>query len=159
MALIEIDEKSDFPVWVQIRKRLIFLISSGHFRPGDRLPTVRGLAADISVNYNTVNKAYLSLISDGYLESMRGSGVYVRDLDVEMGEEYAQELEEIMDDFIQACCELGLSMDDIKKCLNLKIRQRELAQCASQRKGADNVARIIPMTPDSPNGLSMANRA
>ena len=69
MFPFEVDTTTDVPLWVQLRQRLIHLINSGYFKPGDQLPTVRGLASEISINYNTVNKAYLSLVSDGYLES------------------------------------------------------------------------------------------
>ena len=90
MALFEINEKSSIPIWLQLKNRFIYLITSGYYKPGDQLPTVRGLASEISINYNTVNKAYLSLVSDGYLESTRGRGVFVRDLDAEMDEEYTK---------------------------------------------------------------------
>lgn len=129
MALIEIDERSELPVWVQLRQRIAYLINSGYYKPGDKLPTVRGLAAEISVNYNTVSKAYTSLTADGYLESRNGSGVYVCDFDAEVGEEFAQEVDEVFDEFIQTCSELGLSPDDIKNRLNAKMRQREFARC------------------------------
>ncbi len=80
MFPFEIDETSDIPIWVQLRQRIAYLINSGYFKAGDKLPTVRGLASEISINYNTVNKAYISLVSDGYLESTRGRGVFVADV-------------------------------------------------------------------------------
>ena len=46
----EVDEGTDVPLWVQLRQRLIYLINSGYFKPGDQLPTVRGLASEISIN-------------------------------------------------------------------------------------------------------------
>lgn len=128
MFPFEVDTTSDVPLWVQLRQRLIYLINSGHFKPGDQLPTVRGLASDISINYNTVNKAYLSLVSDGYLESTRGRGVFVRDLDAEMDEEYTTEIERLMDDCVTACRDLGLPLDDIEKCMSKKIMQIKKAE-------------------------------
>ncbi|MEQ3361711.1 GntR family transcriptional regulator [Raoultibacter massiliensis] len=128
MFPFEVDTTSDVPLWVQLRQRLIYLINSGYFKPGDQLPTVRGLASDISINYNTVNKAYLSLVSDGYLESTRGRGVFVRDLDAEMDEEYTKEIERLMDDCVAACRDLGLSLDDIEKCMSKKIKQIKVAE-------------------------------
>ena len=128
MFPFEVDTTSDVPLWVQLRQRLIYLINSGYFKPGDQLPTVRGLASDISINYNTVNKAYLSLVSDGYLESTRGRGVFVRDLDAEMDEEYTTEIERLMDDCVMACRDLGLSLDDIEKCMAKKIKQIKKAE-------------------------------
>lgn len=106
-----------------MRQRLIYLISSGYFKPGDQLPTVRGLASEISINYNTVNKAYLSLVSDGYLESTRGRGVFVRDLDAEVDEEFSHELDGILSDCIDACRCLGMSYDDIGAAMTRKIVQ------------------------------------
>lgn len=128
MFPFEVDTTSDVPLWVQLRQRLIYLINSGYFKPGDQLPTVRGLASDISINYNTVNKAYLSLVSDGYLESTRGRGVFVRDLDAEMDEEYTAEIGRIMDDCVLACRDLGLPLDDIEKCMAKKIKQIKVAE-------------------------------
>ena len=123
MALFEINEKSSIPIWLQLKNRFIYLITSGFYLPGDQLPTVRGLASEISINYNTVNKAYLSLVSDGYLESTRGRGVFVRDLDAEMDEEYTKDVDGIMSDCVAACRDLGLSLDDVQKCMIKKIKQ------------------------------------
>ena len=39
-----IDKKSDIPIWVQLKQRLVYLIMSGSYKPGDQLPTVRELA-------------------------------------------------------------------------------------------------------------------
>ena len=47
---------------------------------GDQLPSVRTLAAEAAINYNTVSKVYVNLESDGYVESVRGRGVFVRDI-------------------------------------------------------------------------------
>ena len=113
---------------MQLRQRIIYLINSGFYRPGDKLPTVRGLASEISINYNTVNKAYLSLVSDGYLESTRGRGVFVRDFDAEVGEEYVEEVFSILGDCINACRDLGLSLDDVQQCMARKIGQIKKAE-------------------------------
>lgn len=52
MALFEIDESSGLPVWVQLRNRFVYLIKTGHYQPGDQLPSVRTLAAEAAINYN-----------------------------------------------------------------------------------------------------------
>lgn len=137
----EVDAESDLPLWVQLRQRLMSLISTGYYRAGDKLPTVRGLAAELSINYNTVNKAYLSLVSDGYLESTRGRGVFVRDLDAEVEREYSQEVDRILEDCVLACRCLGLSLDEVQLCMERKVRQlkrvegMETARAASAGKG------------------------
>ncbi|MEG0419112.1 MAG: GntR family transcriptional regulator [Gordonibacter sp.] len=139
----EVDATTDVPLWVQLRQRLIYLINSGYFKPGDQLPTVRGLASDISINYNTVNKAYLSLVTDGYLESTRGRGVFVRDLDAEMDADYAQEVDVLMDDCVAACRDLGMSLDDVQKCMELKIRQIKKAEGKEAAGELDGSGRIV----------------
>lgn len=132
----EVDQTSDVPPWVQLAQRIAYLINTGYFKPGDRLPTVRALAADISLNFNTVNKAYLSLSNDGYLESSRGRGVFVRDLDADVSQEYTQEVDQMMDDFISGCRDLGLSLDDIQQRMSRKIKQlkREEGGTATGRR-------------------------
>ena len=62
--LFELDAASSIPVWLQLKNRFIYLITSGFYLPGDQLPTVRGLAAEVEVNYNTVSKVYQSLEED-----------------------------------------------------------------------------------------------
>ena len=61
VVLFEVDKESDLPIWVQLRNRLVYLITTGYFKPGEKLPTVRGLAAEISINFNTVNRALYQL--------------------------------------------------------------------------------------------------
>ena len=69
--LFQLDDASSIPVWLQLKNRFIYLITSGFYLPGDQLPTVRGLAAEVEVNYNTVSKVYQSLEEDGYIVSKR----------------------------------------------------------------------------------------
>ncbi|MEG0070576.1 MAG: GntR family transcriptional regulator [Raoultibacter sp.] len=124
MFAFEVDESSDLPLWVQLRNRLIYLITEGFYKPGDQLPTVRGLASDISINYNTVNKAYLSLMSEGYIVSTRGRGAFVCDLDEEEGGD-AHAADKLLQDCINACLELGLTYDEIGKRLPKVLRNME----------------------------------
>ena len=139
----EPDKTSDVPLWVQLRQRLVYLISTGYFKPGDQLPTVRALAADISINYNTVNNAYLSLASDDYIESTRGRGAFVRDLNAEADSEYAQELNEVMDDCIVACRNMGLSLDDVQAGITRRIQRMKMAELGAGDKNQRGAARIV----------------
>ncbi len=124
MFPFEIDETSDIPIWVQLRQRIAYLINSGYFKAGDKLPTVRGLASEISINYNTVNKAYISLVSDGYLESTRGRGVFVADVASKFDDEELGQVEEIIDEFIMTCRDLGMDFDDIEKAVSRHVKKQ-----------------------------------
>lgn len=123
MLSFRVDPESDVPVWAQLARRIAYLIESGELKAGDQLPTVRGLASEISVNYNTVNKAYLSLASDGYIESVRGRGAFVRSLADEVGAERAGEVDGVVEDCIRACLDMGLSYDDVLACVARKVRR------------------------------------
>lgn len=79
MDQFQIDPKSPVPVWAQTKSRLMYLIISGHYQEGEKLPTVRDLAVELGINYNTVNKAYQDLERDGYVTTIRGKGCFVTD--------------------------------------------------------------------------------
>lgn len=64
LDIFQIDESSGVPIWIQIRKRLIYLIGSGHFKSSERLPSVREMSVRFGVNYNTINKVYQDLERD-----------------------------------------------------------------------------------------------
>jgi|YNPBryBLVA2012_1023415.scaffolds.fasta_scaffold02467_8 GntR family transcriptional regulator len=72
---IEADSKA--PIYVQIEEQIRALIAAGKLRPGDQLPTIRQLATDLRVNYNTVARAYLNLDRDGVITTQRGRGTFV----------------------------------------------------------------------------------
>lgn len=135
-----VDEASDLPLWVQLKRRMAFLIESGHYKPGDQLPTVRGLASEISVNYNTVNKVYLSLAADGYIESVRGRGAFVLELPTQGDDTLAQESEELVSEFVQSCRHLGLSYDDIIACVSRHIKKLEYAH------DYENGGNVVPLS-------------
>ena len=73
----EIDYSSGLPVWIQVKSRIAYLIGSGAYVPGDRLPTVRALAVDLDISYNTVNRAYMDLEREGYISTRKGRGTFV----------------------------------------------------------------------------------
>ena len=76
--LFRVDETSDLPIWAQLRNRMAYLIRTGHFQAGEQLPSVRSLAADAKINYNTVTKAYRDLELSGLIASIRGRGMFVQ---------------------------------------------------------------------------------
>jgi GntR family transcriptional regulator len=65
------------PIFVQIRQRIAAMILSESAKEGEALPSVRSIAADLSVNPLTVTRAYESLVNLGVVESRRGMGMFV----------------------------------------------------------------------------------
>lgn len=140
----EPDEASTLPLWVQLRKRIAYLIGSGFFKPGDRLPKIRELAADLSINFNTVNKAYLSLQSDGLVKSVRGKGAFVTDLAALQDDEPAGEAEALMDECLRACRNLGLSYDETASRIRLRASRLKMLEATPVRRPDSNVIVLFP---------------
>lgn len=111
VPVIEIDESSGIPIWLQLRNRLIYLIRSGYYQEGDRLPTMRDMAVSLNINYNTVCKVYNDMEDDGYLVSRRAKGTFVSHLPEDMSR--ASEVEELAKDFIRQCREMGVEGDEV----------------------------------------------
>ncbi len=74
---ISVDLSVAEPPFEQVRAQLAGLITSGRLLPGDRLPTVRGLAADLGLAANTVARAYKELEAAGLVETRRRAGTVV----------------------------------------------------------------------------------
>ncbi len=74
---IEVDFREAMPLTEQIRGQIRALIARGALQPGAQLPTVRQLAADLRVNFNTVARAYRMLEKDGLISVQHGRGTFV----------------------------------------------------------------------------------
>ena len=74
---IEINLQSHMPIYSQIKDQIRHLINTGELQPGDQLPTVRQLAADLRVNFNTVARAYRLLDEDGIISTQHGRGTFI----------------------------------------------------------------------------------
>ena len=132
MENFSIDERSGVPIWVQLRNRLVYLIQTGRYQPGDQLPTVHEMAVNLNINYNTVNKVYVNLANDGYITSIRGRGAFVNDFDSDVSQEHAQAVEQVLEECIAACMDLGLSLHDISAAMRQQIRKTEKSQMADK---------------------------
>src|SRR5215208_6623720 len=95
---LRINSKSNVPVHVQLEGQLKHLILTGGFEVGSRLPSIRAMAGFLRVNRNTVARVFSDLERGGYVESRRGSGVYVVEPPVDVEDIKRQEvLERVMD--------------------------------------------------------------
>jgi GntR family transcriptional regulator len=74
---IAVDDEGPLPPYEQIRSQIAALVHSGTLAEGDRLPTVRALAADLGVAAGTVARAYTELETDGLVEGRRRFGTVV----------------------------------------------------------------------------------
>lgn len=124
-ATFEIDYNSGLPVWIQVKNRIAYLIGTGEYAPGDRLPTVRALAVDLDISYNTVNRAYMDLEREGYITTRKGRGTFVaerREVGADRAADTAVEL--VIDDMIRACANAGMDDDDIVTLVQARLARR-----------------------------------
>ena len=75
--MILLDYRDKRPIYEQVVEKLERLIVSGGLEPLTKMPSVRSLAMELSVNPNTVQRAYAQLEQDGYLYTVSGRGSFV----------------------------------------------------------------------------------
>jgi GntR family transcriptional regulator len=77
---IQLDFRSNMPIYMQIVEQIEGLLLTGDLTPGDQLPTVRQLASELAVNFNTVARSYRLLDESGLISTQQGRGTYILDL-------------------------------------------------------------------------------
>lgn len=109
--IIAIDEYSEIPIYIQIRNQIVLGISDGRLVPGERLPTVRGLAEEMGINSMTVNKAYQLLKQEGYIYTDRRNGAKVRE-QMEFSKELPKESKELLQKVISEAKVRGMTKEE-----------------------------------------------
>ena len=123
---IRLESTSGMPITRQIADQIRIHCASGTLCPGDRLPSVRQLAKDLTVNQNTVLRVYEKLTAEGLLERRHGDGTYVAD-SLPPGRLKAQRelLVQDADRLVRRASELGMSEGEIHKQVDDAIARRE----------------------------------
>ena len=91
--IIHIDTISALPIYEQLRNQIVLGIAGRRLAPGEGLPSVRRLAADLGINFHTVNKSYAMLCDEGYISMDRRKGAVVAQ-NQNIRDEFAEELSE-----------------------------------------------------------------
>ena len=77
--MLRIDPRSSTPIYEQIELGVKELILKGALKGGDKLPSVREMASILTINPNTISKAYGELEREGIIETLRGKGTFITD--------------------------------------------------------------------------------
>lgn len=102
------------PIFRQIVDDVRRKVATGELPPGSKLPSVRGLAMQLTVNSNTVAKAYNELTAEGLIESRKGVGVFVCEPRQRLSlSERRRRLDEAVEQFIGAVIALGFDAEKI----------------------------------------------
>jgi GntR family transcriptional regulator len=116
---IKLDFHSGIPIYIQIMDHIRQLVASGELQAGDQLPTVRQLATDLRINWNTVARAYKLLDEARLISTQQGRGTYIWEAPSEETTQALrqQALEGLTRRYISAAARLGCTPEDVSAIL------------------------------------------
>jgi GntR family transcriptional regulator len=103
-------------IWMQIAQQIATRIMSGEWAPGERIPSVRELAAELQVNPNTVVRSVTFLQEAGIIMNQRGVGYFVAEDGVAKARDLRKKVfsDEMLPVFFQTIDQLGIQWDELK---------------------------------------------
>ena len=120
---LQLDFRSGDPIYEQLASQIKHMIATGELQPGDQLPTVRQVAADLRVNFNTVARAYRLLDEAGLISTQHGRGTYILEPpSPEASEKLRHEdLERMTTRYINGAFELGFTPEEVQTLFEEKM--------------------------------------
>lgn len=125
---------SERPVYIQLIEQIQAGIISGYFKPGDKLPSVRDLAAEAFVNPNTMQKALAELERTGLIYTNRTSGRFITSDEEMIKKLRTMSAKELVEDFLARMQQLGFSPQDTLTLVTDIINEKNIALSADGRK-------------------------
>jgi GntR family transcriptional regulator len=112
---IQINFRSGIPIYEQIVDQIRRMVVEKRLKPGDQLPTVRQLATDLRINFNTVARAYRALDEAGFISTQHGRGTYIWEAPPaeEIERLRNQTLEELVSNFLNGLQQHGYSAEEV----------------------------------------------
>jgi len=128
--ILQIDFRSGLPIYTQIVNQVQSQIVSGIIKPGDQLPTVRALAEELRVNFNTVARAYRILDEARIISTQQGRGTYITEIPPpNVSEKLRKEtLEALTHRYISEAMRLDFSKSEIRQMVSDQIKAWSQAQ-------------------------------
>ena len=114
---LKLDFRSGLPIYAQIVEQIRHMLAAGELNPGDQLPTVRQLATDLRVNFNTIARAYRLLDEAGLISTQQGRGTYIWETPTPETTQKLrrQELEELTRHYLSEAAALGFSIEEVQR--------------------------------------------
>ena len=110
--MIHLDHRDSRPIYIQIADAFRRQIEAGVLSPGDKLPSVRELSASLTINPNTIQRAYRQLEAEGWIATVPGKGCFVCGLP-EYDQNQRQELLMAFDRAAAALMRAGTSREEL----------------------------------------------
>ncbi len=121
-----LDGLSGVPVYRQLIDQVLVAIASGSLKPGDQLPTVRQVAVDLSINPNTVVRAYRELEIRGILTTQQGTGTFVTRTQVPSDDaERQRRLSQLVGDLVARAGAEGFKVEELIGRLQEMLAEKE----------------------------------
>ncbi|HLO15947.1 MAG TPA: GntR family transcriptional regulator [Anaerolineales bacterium] len=122
--MLQIDFRSGLPIYTQIVNQVQTQIASGILKPGDQLPTVRALAEELRVNFNTVARAYRILDEARIISTQQGRGTYITEIPPpKVTERLRREsLEALTQRYMSEAKRLGFSENEISEIVKDQLK-------------------------------------
>ena len=123
---VQVDFRSEEPLYLQIARQIEELVGNGTLQVGDQLPTVREMAAELSINFNTVARAYRLLDESRIISTQRGRGTYIWEKPTEETRHLLKEaaLEDLLLEMITRVESRGYSYEEMLETLQ-KMKREE----------------------------------
>lgn len=124
LPTLHLDFRSGLPIYIQIMNQIEQQVIGGKLKPGDQLPTVRALASDLRVNFNTVARAYHLLDEARIISTQQGRGTYITEIPPpEVTEKLRREtLEALARRYIKESMRLGFSKSEITQLVKDQLK-------------------------------------
>lgn len=123
---IWIDNKSGVPIYDQIYSQIKRQIISGDLQENEMLPSIRGLAKDLSISFITTKRAYEELEKEGFIYTLPAKGCYVAPKNIELiREENLKKIEEYLEKIALLAASCNLSRDDIISMMDFCLEEQE----------------------------------
>ena len=117
---IKLSNRSDVPIYEQLKNEIIRLIMTGALRPGDPLLSMRRLAKELSISIITTKRAYQDLEAAGYVYSVVGKGTYVSEQNSELQRERVlTEIEDYIEAMLKASYKINLSRTELDDMISI----------------------------------------
>jgi GntR family transcriptional regulator len=134
---LEIDFRSGIPIYLQVVERIKERLAAGRLKPCDQLPTVRSLALELRVNFNTIARAYRIMDESGIISTQQGRGTYILEMPPPevIGSIRVKALEDLTQRYIADAERLGVSPKELDEVLNKQVaRWKENRQPVTDNK-------------------------
>lgn len=116
---IVVSNASSQPIYAQIKDQIKTAIINGQLNPGEKMPSIRRLAAQLRVSVITTKRAYDELELEGFIDSMQGRGSYVASKTTELlKEEYRRQVEQYLQSALDSAAAAGLTVADLKDLID-----------------------------------------